>query len=75
MAASLARLLAVAALVASAPAAAGALDDYLRLQLGSWTSAAQAAQDQRYGTAVWHLVEVWRKEDAAERWIYAESWM
>jgi uncharacterized protein (DUF1330 family) len=75
MAIPLARFLAVAALAVSAPAGAGALDDYLRLQLGSWTSAAQAAQDQRYGTAVWHLVEIWRKEDAAERWIYAESWM
>lgn len=71
----LTRWLAAAALAASAPAAASALDDYLRLQLGSWTTAAQAAQDQRYGTAVWHIAEIWRDPGSAERWIYAESWM
>jgi uncharacterized protein (DUF1330 family) len=71
----LAGVLAVAALVSAAPAGASALDDYLRLQLGSWTSAAQAAQDQRYGTAVWHIAEIWRDAAAKERWIYAESWM
>jgi CpeT protein len=75
MSTMLARVLAFAALASSAPAGASALDDYLRLQLGSWTSAAQAAQDQRYGTAVWHLAEIWRDAQAQERWIYAESWM
>lgn len=76
----LAPLLAAATLAATATAtataaAATALDDYLRLQLGSWTSESQAALDQRYGTAVWHLAEIWRDPASAERWIYAESWM
>ena len=65
----------LAAAPGATPALAGSLDDYLRLQLGSWTSAAQAAQDQRYGTAIWHLAEIWQRPDPGERWIYAESWM
>lgn len=71
----LAPVVAAAALAGAATAGASTLDDYLRLQLGSWTSAAQAGQDQRYGTAVWHLAEIWRDPQSAERWIYAESWM
>lgn len=75
MTTTLVRALAIAALAAAVPAGASSLDDYLKLQLGSWTSAAQAAADQRFGTAVWHLAEIWRDPQATERWIYAESWM
>lgn len=62
-------------LASPAANAAGALDDYLRLQLGSWTTAAQAGQDARYGIATWHIVEIWPKAAPAARWIYVESWM
>jgi len=36
-------------------------------------SAAQAAADDRYGAAVWHIAEVWQGRDDG-RWLYAENW-
>jgi CpeT protein len=65
--------LAVAGSVAAAPS--GVIDDYLQLQLGSFTSAAQAKQDARYDEVTWHIAEIWREADADERWLYTESWM
>jgi uncharacterized protein (DUF1330 family) len=54
---------------------AGTLDDYLRLQVGSFTAEAQAQQDARYDAITWHISEIWPDEDASERWLYTESWM
>ena len=76
MTAILAKRLAVMALALGGAVAARAdvIDDYLALQLGSWSSAAQAAADPAYGTAVWHLVEMpWTAQPG--RWLYVESWM
>jgi len=55
----------------------GVLDDYLQLQIGSFTSAAQAKQDARYDEVTWHIAEIWRDADpgSGERWLYTESWM
>jgi CpeT protein len=58
------------------PAArADVLDDYVRLQVGSFTSEAQARQDARYDAVTWHIAEIWPDDDPAERWLYTESWM
>ena len=71
---------AVAALSA-APLAADALDDYVRLQSGSFTTAQQAKLDARYETAIWHMAQIWQQPvadpgDAPRvRWLYSESWM
>jgi enamine deaminase RidA (YjgF/YER057c/UK114 family) len=46
-------------LLAAAPLAADALDDYIKLQTGSFTTAQQARLDARHGTAIWHMAEVW----------------
>ena len=62
----------------SGPAAAGpadALDEYVRLQVGSFTSEAQSRQDARYDVATWHIVEIWPGDDAGARWLYTESWI
>jgi len=50
------------------------LEEYLRLQVGSYSSEAQAKQDARYDVITWHIAEIWpgRGDD---RWIYTESWM
>jgi uncharacterized protein (DUF1330 family) len=71
------RRLAATVLLAGADASlAGAmLDEYVALQVGSHTSAAQAAQDARYETATWHIVEIWIDEKPDERWLYTESWI
>jgi uncharacterized protein (DUF1330 family) len=62
-------------LLAGSPAlAASALDDYFRLQMGTFSSAAQARQDSRYDTAIWHMAEVWPGQ-ADTRWFYVESWI
>lgn len=61
--------------LAAAPATADVLDDFLRLQTGSFTTAAQAATDARYATAIWHLAEVWPGDPSGARWLYVESWM
>ena len=55
--------------------AADPLDDYVRLQVGSFTSAAQARQDARYDEIVWHIAEIWPDDTPDERWLYTESWM
>ncbi len=55
--------------------AANTLDDYVRLQVGSFTSELQAKQDARYDAITWHIAEIWQDDDAAERWLYTESWM
>jgi hypothetical protein len=51
------------------------LDDYVRLQVGTFSSDAQAAQDPAYGVATWHIAEIWAGRGPDERWIYSESWM
>jgi uncharacterized protein (DUF1330 family) len=56
-------------------AQSSALDDYVRLQVGSFTSEAQAKQDARYDAITWHIAEIWADDDPAERWLYTESWM
>jgi uncharacterized protein (DUF1330 family) len=69
-------LMGVACACAAASAAqSSALDDYVRLQVGSFTSEAQAKQDARYDAITWHIAEIWPDDDAAERWLYTESWM
>jgi CpeT protein len=50
-----------------------ALDLYVELTTGTFSSAAQAAADDRYGNATWHIAEIWPgREDG--RWLYAENW-
>jgi uncharacterized protein (DUF1330 family) len=53
----------------------GTLDEYVRLQAGSFTSEAQARQDARYDAITWHIAEIWPGGDPEERWLYTESWM
>lgn len=50
-----------------------ALDRYVELSTGTFSSAAQAAADERYGTATWHIAEIWPGRDDG-RWLYAENW-
>ena len=69
----------LAASVLAVPADAradGLLDDYLALQVGSFTSEAQSRQDSRYGVAIWHFAEIWKGAGGSpdERWMYTESW-
>ena len=54
---------------------AGVLEDYVGLQVGSFSSEAQAKQDARYDAITWHVSEIWVDDDPAERWLYTESWM
>ena len=54
---------------------AGVLEDYVGLQVGSFSSEAQAKQDARYDAITWHVAEIWADDDPAERWLYTESWM
>lgn len=71
-------LLGSAFVIAAVTARAGdgdLLDDYLRLQVGTFSSAAQAARDPGYGDATWYIVEIWAGRGTGERWIYSESWM
>lgn len=80
-------LLGALSLLAAAPLAADVLDDYIRLQSGSFTTAQQAKLDARYETAIWHMAEIWQRPAAAAaadatvagasrvRWLYSESWM
>jgi uncharacterized protein (DUF1330 family) len=53
----------------------GLLDEFVRLQVGSFTSAAQARLDKRYDVAIWHIVEIWPRSAPGERWLYTESWL
>jgi len=60
--------------LAAAPARGNeALDLYVQMTTGSFSSAAQAATDERYGTALWHIGEIWPGRDDG-RWLYAENW-
>jgi hypothetical protein len=54
---------------------AGVLEDFVNLQVGSFSSEAQAKQDARYDAITWHVAEIWAGDDPAERWLYTESWM
>jgi hypothetical protein len=54
---------------------AGVLEDYVGLQVGSFSSETQAKQDARYDAITWHIAEIWADDDPAERWLYTESWM
>lgn len=56
-------------------AAADALDDYVDLATGTFSSASQAATDSRYDAVTWHIAEIWPGSDDAARWIYTESWI
>jgi uncharacterized protein (DUF1330 family) len=60
---------------AAAAAPSATLDEYVRLQVGSFTSEAQARQDLRYDAVTWHVAEIWPGGRAGERWLYTESWM
>lgn len=51
------------------------LDEYMRMRVGSFTSADQAALDQRYDVAIWHVTEIWSGESETTRWLYVESWL
>jgi CpeT protein len=68
-------LLATAVVRAAVAPADALLDEFLALQSGSFTSAAQAKQDARYDVVEWHIAEIWPRQAAGERWIYTESWM
>ena len=46
---------------------------YVEMTTGSFSSAAQAAADDRYGVALWHIAEIWPGRDDG-RWLYAENW-
>ena len=63
------------ALLGVSLAQASTLDDFVRLQVGSFTSEAQAKQDARYDAITWHIAEIWPDDDPDERWLYTESWM
>jgi len=73
----LARLFSLSAAIlwlASALAAEDALDRYVDLRTGSFSSAAQARQDDRYAEVIWHIAER-PSSSADERWLYLEAWM
>jgi len=65
------------ALLFGAQAVAGKdrVDEFVALQLGTFTSEAQSRGDDRYGVAIWHLAEIWPGGPAGDRWLYTESWM
>lgn len=54
--------------------ASSMLDEYIQLRLGSFSSEDQAAVDERYDVAIWHVREIW-PGDADRRWLYVESWL
>jgi hypothetical protein len=56
-------------------ASAGVLEDYVGLQVGSFSSEVQAKQDASYDAITWHVAEIWADDEPAERWLYTESWM
>jgi uncharacterized protein (DUF1330 family) len=65
----------VAASTSGAAQAGTLLDEYVAMQVGDFTSEAQAAQDSRYDVANWHIAEIWGSSKANERWLYTESWI
>jgi len=54
---------------------AGVLEDFVGLQVGSFSSEAQSKRDASYDAITWHVVEIWADDDPAERWLYTESWI
>lgn len=50
------------------------LQTYVDLRTGSFTSAAQAAADERYAAVTWHIAERPDQQSGA-RWLYLEAWM
>ena len=64
-----------AGLLLAGAADAGTLDDFMELRVGSFTSSAQAARDDRYDVAIWHIAEIWQDDNRQERWLYSESWL
>jgi uncharacterized protein (DUF1330 family) len=67
--------LAVASCACTHAARADALEDFVGLQVGSFSSEAQARQDASYDAITWHVAEIWADDDPAERWLYTESWI
>ena len=68
-------LLALASCACTHAARADALEDFVGLQVGSFSSEAQAKQDASYDAITWHVAEIWADDDPAERWLYTESWI
>lgn len=69
-------LVAAVALAPVAWAGAGeALDELMRLQVGSFSSALQSKYDARYDDITWHIAEIWPGSPDGARWIYTEAWM
>ncbi len=75
-------LLASLLMFVTTPACAGsALEDYLELRLGSFTSADQAAVDDRFDEAIWHITQIWQEsderagDDNPQAWTYLEAWL
>lgn len=66
-------LLAAAGSLAGRVARADVLEDYVALQAGTFSSAAQARKDAGYDAVTWHIVEIWSGRDPGERWLYTES--
>lgn len=54
------------------PSFASNLDDYVAMATGSFSSAAQAAQDKRYGHVNMDITEIWHG-GKDKRWLYVES--
>jgi uncharacterized protein YheU (UPF0270 family) len=68
-------LMALASCACTHAARADALEDFVGLQVGSFSSEAQARQDASYDAITWHVAEIWADDDPAERWLYTESWI
>lgn len=68
-------LLAALALLPTPGRAGEALDQLMRLTVGSFSSALQARYDQRYDDITWHIAEIWPGAADGARWIYTEAWM
>lgn len=67
-------LLLLALLATNTVQAGDTLETYVELRTGSFSSAAQAASDSRYGVATWHIAErPGRKGNV--RWLYVENWL
>lgn len=67
-------LLVCSSLLAAPAFSENLLDLYVDLRTGSFTSAAQAAADERYLAVTWHIAER-PSDDAQTRWLYLEAWM
>lgn len=69
------RWLTLIPILAATAADADMLDDYVELATGTFSSAAQAQQDQRYDAVTWHIAEIWKDRGEDGRWLYTESWI